>query len=119
MKKKVTVILGFNTKSEVFYAKEFAKLGAKVIVTTVDGSMGIKGFAHEAMKKINYDYVFTCGPLPMLKSVYNASHIDGQYSLEERMGCGFGACLGCTIQTKSGPKQVCKHGPVFMKGDII
>ena len=116
--KDVTVILGFNTKSEIFYAEEFASLGAKVIVTTVDGSEGVRGFVTDAMKDIDYSYFFTCGPLPMLKAVYAQSTTDGQFSLEERMGCGFGACMGCSIMTKGGAKRVCKDGPVFSKTDL-
>ena len=116
--KDVTVILGFNTKSEIFYAEEFEKLGAKVIVTTVDGSEGTKGFVTDAMKDLDYSYFFTCGPLPMLKAVFAQSKTGGQFSLEERMGCGFGACMGCSIMTKSGAKRVCKDGPVFGKTDL-
>ena len=114
----VTVILGFNTKSEIFYAEKFSSLGAKVIVTTVDGSEGTKGFVTDAMKDLEYSYFFTCGPLLMLKAVFAQSKTSGQFSLEERMGCGFGACMGCSIMTKSGAKRVCKDGPVFSKTDL-
>ncbi|MBQ5897438.1 MAG: dihydroorotate dehydrogenase electron transfer subunit, partial [Oscillospiraceae bacterium] len=113
--KEVSVILGFNTKDEIFYEEEFKALGCKVYVTTVDGSYGIKGFVTEAMKEIDYTHFFTCGPEPMLKAVWNASETSGQLSFEERMGCGFGACMGCTIQTKRGYKRVCKDGPVFFR----
>ena len=96
MEKKVTVILGFNTKSEIFYEKEFRALGADVIVTTVDGSYGTQGFVTDALKTLSYSYFYTCGPEPMLKAVYKASVTSGQMSFEKRMGCGFGACMGCS-----------------------
>lgn len=117
--KSVSVVLGFNTKDEVFYEEEFKKLGAKVTVTTVDGSYGIKGFVTDAMKDIDYSYFYTCGPEPMLKAVYNSSKTDGQFSFEERMGCGFGACMGCSCKTLYGNKRICKDGPVLEKGEII
>ena len=117
--KSVSVVLGFNTKDEVFYEEEFKKLGAKVTVATVDGSYGIKGFVTDAMKDIDYSYFYTCGPEPMLKAVYNSSKTDGQFSFEERMGCGFGACMGCSCKTLYGNKRICKDGPVLEKGEII
>ena len=117
--KSVNVILGFNTKDEVFYEEEFAKLGAKVTVTTVDGSYGTKGFVTDALKDMNYTYTYCCGPEPMLKAVYNTSTTSGQYSFEERMGCGFGACMGCSCKTKYGNKRICKDGPVLVKEEII
>ena len=117
--KSVTVVLGFNTKDEVFYEDEFKKLGAKVLVTTVDGSYGIKGFVTDAMKDLGYSYFYTCGPEPMLKAVYNASKTSGQFSFEERMGCGFGACMGCSCKTLYGNKRICKDGPVLVKEEII
>ena len=117
--KEVTVILGFNQKDEIFYEKEFRDLGANVIVTTVDGSYGIKGFVTEALKDIEYSYFYTCGPMPMLKSIYKNTNTSGQFSMEERMGCGFGACMGCSMQTKSGNKRVCKEGPVFVKEELL
>jgi dihydroorotate dehydrogenase electron transfer subunit len=117
--KKVTVILGFNTKAEIFYEKEFENLGAKVIVTTVDGSYGVKGFVTDAMKDLTYSYFYTCGPEPMLKAVYKASVTDGEMSFEERMGCGFGACMGCSCKTITGNKRICKEGPVLKKGEIL
>ncbi len=117
--KSVTVVLGFNTKEEVFYEEEFKKLGAKVIVTTVDGSYGVKGFVTDAMKDLEYTYFYTCGPEPMLKAVYNASKTSGQFSFEERMGCGFGACMGCSCKTLYGNKRICKDGPVLVKEEII
>ena len=118
--KRVTVILGFNKAEEVFYADEFEALGAKVYVATADGSMGTKGFVTDVMKNLEgYTYVYTCGPEPMLKAVYNMSETSGQFSFEERMGCGFGACMGCSCKTKYGNKRICKEGPVLTKEEII
>ena len=114
-----TVILGFNTESEVFYKENFEALGCKVMITTVDGSVGIKGFVTDAMAGLDYTYFYTCGPLPMLKAVYNASLSDGEFSFEERMGCGFGACMGCTCETKYGYKRICRDGPVLSKEEIV
>lgn len=116
--KKVTVILGFNTKDEVFYEKEFAALGADVTVTTVDGSYGKKGFVTDALPE-NYTYFYTCGPEPMLKAVYKSTVTSGQMSFEERMGCGFGACMGCSCKTLTGYKRICKDGPVMKKEEIL
>ena len=110
--KAVRVILGFNTKDEVFYEEEFRALGCDVTVTTVDGSHGIKGFVTNALDG-QQSYYYTCGPLPMIKALLQAAGTHGEVSMEERMGCGFGACMGCTIQTTQGPKRVCKEGPVF------
>ena len=117
--KEVSVILGFNTKDEIFYEEEFKALGCKVYVTTVDGSYGIKGFVTEAMKEIDYTHFFTCGPEPMLKAVWNDSKTSGQLSFEERMGCGFGACMGCSCKTLTGFKRICKDGPIMMKEEIL
>ena len=117
--KDVSVILGFNTKDEIFYEEEFKALGVKVFVTTVDGSYGIKGFVTEAMKEIDYTYFYTCGPEPMLKAIYSASKTSGQFSFEERMGCGFGACMGCSCKTVTGYKRICKEGPVLEKEEIL
>ena len=117
--KKVTVILGFNTKDELFYEKEFRELGATVYVTTVDGSYGARGFVTDAMKNLDYTYFYTCGPEPMLKAVYSASITSGQFSFEERMGCGFGACMGCSCKTITGYKRICKEGPVMQKEEIL
>ena len=117
--KKPSVILGFNTKDEIFYEEEFKKLGINVYVTTVNGEYGIKGFVTDALKNINYTYFYTCGPEPMLKAVYNSTTTSGQLSFEERMGCGFGACMGCTCKTKYGNKRICKDGPVLVKEEII
>ena len=117
--KKVSVILGFNTKSELFYEEEFKKLGCGVTVTTVDGSYGIKGFVTTALEGMDYTYFYTCGPEPMLKAVYKASKTSGQMSFEERMGCGFGACMGCSCKTLTGYKRICKEGPVMKKEEIL
>ena len=117
--KKVSVILGFNTKSEIFYEDEFKKLGCEVCVTTVDGSYGIKGFVTTALEGMDYTYFYTCGPEPMLKAVYKASVTSGQMSFEERMGCGFGACMGCSCKTLTGYKRICKEGPVMKKEEIL
>ena len=114
-----TVILGFNTADEVFYKDEFEALGCKVLITTADGSVGIKGFVTNAMADLEYTYFYTCGPEPMLKAVYNASATDGEFSFEERMGCGFGACMGCSCETKYGYKRICRDGPVLMKEEIV
>ena len=118
MGKKVSVILGFNTKSEVFYEQEFIALGCDVTVTTVDGSYGVKGFVTNALPE-NYTYFYTCGPEPMLKAVYKATATSGQMSFEERMGCGFGACMGCSCKTLTGYKRICKDGPVMKKEEIL
>lgn len=117
--KQVKVILGFNTADEVFYKDEFAALGATVTVATVDGSMGVKGFVTDAMAGMDYTYFYTCGPEPMLKALYKASETSGQMSFEERMGCGFGACMGCSCKTVTGNKRICKEGPVLEKEDVI
>ena len=116
--KKVRVILGFNTKDEVFYEEEFRTLGCDVTVTTVDGSHGVKGFVTNALDG-KQSYYYTCGPLPMIKALLQAAGTNGEVSMEERMGCGFGACMGCTIQTTQGPKRVCKEGPVFPAEELI
>lgn len=115
----VTVVLGFNTASEIFYREEFEALGADVVVTTVDGSCGIRGFVTDAMKDLAYTYFYTCGPEPMLRAVWNTSATSGQLSFEERMGCGFGACMGCSCQTLTGYKRICKDGPVMKKEEIL
>ena len=117
--KTVSVILGFNTAEEIFYEKEFAALGAHVTVTTVDGSLGVKGFVTDALASIDYTYFYTCGPEPMLKAVWRASTTSGQFSFEERMGCGFGACMGCSCKTLTGYKRICKDGPVLRKEEIL
>ena len=116
--KTVTVILGFNTSDEVFLKEEFEKI-ATVYLTTADGSEGQKGFVTDAMDGIDYDYIYTCGPQAMLRAVYDKSKTGGQFSFEERMGCGFGACMGCSCKTKYGAKRICKDGPVLEKEEII
>ena len=116
--KAVRVILGFNTKDEVFYEEEFRALGCDVTVTTVDGSHGVKGFVTNALDG-QQSYYYTCGPLPMIKALLQAAGTNGEVSMEERMGCGFGACMGCTIQTTKGPKRVCKEGPVFAASELL
>ena len=117
--KTPTVILGFGKADEVFFEEEFKALGAKVLVTTVDGSYGTKGFVTDAMNGLDYTYFYTCGPEPMLKAVYDKTETSGQFSFEERMGCGFGACMGCTCKTKYGNKRICRDGPVLVKEEII
>lgn len=116
--KEVTVALGFNTASEVFYEKEFRALGAKTIVTTVDGSYGRKGFVTSVLSESDATYFYTCGPEPMLRAVWKASKTSGQMSFEERMGCGFGACMGCSCKTLTGNKRICREGPVLEKEEI-
>ena len=117
--KNCTVILGFNTADEIFLEDDFKSLGANVIVTTVNGSYGTKGFVTDAMKKLDYTYFFTCGPMPMFKAIESTAVTSGQYSFEERMGCGFGACMGCSCKTKYGNKRICKDGPVMEREEII
>lgn len=118
--KNPVVILGFNTQSEIFYEEEFQKLGVDVFVTTVDGSYGIKGFVTDAFEEAGeYTYFYTCGPMPMFRAVNEKTNTSGQFSFEERMGCGFGACMGCTCKTKYGNKRICKDGPVLVKEEII
>ena len=117
--KRVQVVLGFNRADEIFYADEFEALGVDVHIATADGSVGVKGFVTDAMKALEFDYIYTCGPLPMLKAIYNASECDGEFSFEERMGCGFGACMGCSCQTTKGSKRICKEGPVLKRDEII
>ena len=117
--KKPTVILGFNRADEIFYEDEFKALGARVIVATADGSYGVRGFVTNAMAGVEYTHFYTCGPEPMLKAVYRATNTDGQFSFEERMGCGFGACMGCSCKTVTGYKRICKEGPVLRKGEIL
>ncbi|MBP9989095.1 MAG: dihydroorotate dehydrogenase electron transfer subunit [Ruminococcus sp.] len=116
--KQVSVILGFNTKDEVFCEEEFKKLGASVTVATADGSYGVKGFVTDALPD-SYSYFYTCGPEPMLKAVYRSTVTSGQFSFEERMGCGFGACMGCSCKTITGYKRICKEGPVLKKEEIL
>lgn len=118
--KDVTVILGFRSARDVFYKDEFEALGARVYVTTEDGTAGTKGFVTDAFPMAgDYSYTYCCGPEPMLYAVYQASKTSGQYSFEERMGCGFGACMGCSCKTLYGNKRICKDGPVLFKEEII
>ena len=117
--KEVTVILGFNTKEEIFCEEDFKALGAKTIVATADGSYGVKGFVTDALKDVDYTYFYTCGPEPMLKALFKATATSGQLSFEERMGCGFGACMGCSCKVITGYKRICKDGPVLEKEEIL
>ena len=117
--KRPEIVVGFNTESEIFGVEFFEELGLKVTVTTVDGSRGIKGFVTNALETLDYDYVCTCGPEPMLKALYRATECSGQYSFEERMGCGFGACMGCSCKTVTGYKRICKDGPILEKEEIL
>ena len=117
--KKPEIVVGFNTADEIFGVEFFEELGLKVTVTTVDGSVGVKGFVTNALEAIDYDYICTCGPEPMLKALYRATECTGQYSFEERMGCGFGACMGCSCKTVTGYKRICKDGPILEKEEIL
>jgi dihydroorotate dehydrogenase electron transfer subunit len=116
--KKTTAVLGFNSAQDVYYQNEFAALCDRVVIATADGSEGVKGFVTDAMAGLSCDYFYTCGPEPMLKAVYKASVSDGEFSFEERMGCGFGACMGCSCKTITGYKRICRDGPVLRKGEI-
>ncbi len=117
-KKQVRVVLGFNTEDEIFYEDKFKALGCELSIATADGSYGIKGFATDALPK-EYSYVYACGPEPMLKALHAVIKSSGQFSFEERMGCGFGACMGCSCKTLFGNKRICKDGPVLKKEEII
>ena len=117
--KKPQVVLGFNVKNEIFLANDFRNLGADVYIATADGSVGTRGFVTDVIKNLDYTYFYSCGPMPMFKAMEQVMTTQGQYSFEERMGCGFGACMGCTIQTKSGYKRVCKDGPVFFREEVF
>ena len=117
--KKPLVALGFNTKSEIFYSDRFAALGADVYLTTVDGSQGAKGFVTDVIKTLDYTYFYACGPMPMFRAIESVVKTDGEYSMEEKMACGFGACMGCSCKTKGGSKRVCKDGPVFKRSEIL
>ena len=117
--RQVRVILGFNTAAEVFYEEEFRALGATVTVTTVDGTKGVRGFVTAALGEAPYTYFYTCGPEPMLRALHAATVTSGQYSFEERMGCGFGACMGCSCKTVTGWKRICREGPVLRKEEIL
>ena len=119
--RKVSVVLGFNTENEVFYAEEFRTLGADVYVSTADGSVGTKGFVTDAIREngVEFDFFYSCGPLPMLKALCDCTAVSGELSFEERMGCGFGACMGCSCKTLAGNKRICKDGPVMKREEII
>ena len=119
--RKVSVVLGFNTAKEVFYAEEFRALGADVYVSTADGSVGTKGFVTDAIREndVDFDFFYSCGPLPMLKALCDCTEVSGELSFEERMGCGFGACMGCSCKTLAGNKRICKDGPVMKREEII
>lgn len=117
--KRPQVILGFNTRAEAFLEEEFQALGAAVTVATADGSYGVRGFVTDAMPRDGYSYIYTCGPEPMLRAVYGKAVTSGQFSFEERMGCGFGACMGCTCETKYSYKRICREGPVLEKEEIL
>ena len=113
------VVLGFNAASEIFLAEDFRALGVEVHIATADGSVGTRGFVTDVIKTLRYTYFYSCGPMPMFRAMENVMTTSGQYSFEERMGCGFGACMGCTIQVKSGYKRVCKDGPVFFREEVF
>ncbi|MDE6862500.1 MAG: dihydroorotate dehydrogenase electron transfer subunit [Alistipes sp.] len=119
--KKPQVVMGFNTAGEVFYRSEFENLGVDVFCATADGSLGVKGFVTDAIGsfELKFDYIYACGPAPMLRALYDRFDIDGEFSFEERMGCGFGACMGCTCKTKYGNKRICVDGPVLKREEII
>ena len=117
--KKPRVILGFNKESEIFLKQEFEALGIPTHIATADGSCGTKGFVTDVLKNLHYSYFYSCGPMPMFRAMEAVVTTSGQYSFEERMGCGFGACMGCSIQTKSGAKRVCKDGPVFLREEVF
>lgn len=117
--KEVSAVLGYRTASDVFLARAIEMLGVKVVITTEDGSMGVKGFVTDAMKDMDYTYFYTCGPEAMFKAIDAIAATSGQFSFEARMGCGYGACMGCTMETKNGYKRVCKEGPVFVREELI
>ena len=116
---KIQVALGFNTKDEMFCVEEFKALGCDVVIATADGSYGMKGFVTDAIKDLDYSYFYTCGPEAMLRALHAVTRTDGQMSFEERMGCGFGACMGCSCKTITGYKRICKDGPVFRKEEVL
>ena len=117
--KKVSVILGFNSKEEIFFEKEFKEIADRVLVCTADGTYGVKGFVTDALCDVDYDYFFTCGPEPMFRVLEKTVKPSGQFSFEQRMGCGFGACMGCTCKTLTGNKRICREGPVLFREEII
>lgn len=115
----VRVILGFNTAEEIFYKEEFEEAGAKVLLATADDSAGIRGLATDVLSDMEYSYFYACGPEAMFRAIEGVAKTSGQYSFEERMGCGFGACMGCSCETKYGSKRICKDGPVLEREEII
>lgn len=117
--KNVTVVLGFNSKDDVFYENEFRALGANVHIATANGTYGTKGFVTDVIKDMQYTFFYTCGPEPMFRAMHKIMKTPGQYSFEERMGCGFGACMGCSCKTLTGNKRICKEGPVMESEEII
>ena len=117
--KRPQVVLGFNTGAEIFLAEDFKALGAEVHIATADGSVGTKGFVTDVIRNLEYTYFYSCGPMPMFKAMETVMTTSGQYSFEERMGCGFGACMGCTCKTKYGNKRICKDGPVLEREEIV
>lgn len=117
--KEVSVVLGFNKADEIIYREEFEKLGAKVIIATADGSVGVKGFVTDALPMVDYDFFYSCGPMPMFRALEGKIEGEGQYSFEERMGCGTGICMGCSCKTMFGNKRICKDGPVFDRKEVI
>ena len=119
--KRVSVILGFNSENEIFFEDEFKEIADRVLICTAAGSYGIKGFVTDAVKDIDFDYFFTCGPEPMFKALESTidKNISGQLSFEQRMGCGFGACMGCSCKTLTGNKRICREGPVLFREEII
>lgn len=117
--KNVSIILGFNSAKDIFYENKFKELGAEVYVTTADGSYGIKGLVTDVIKNLHYSFFYTCGPEPMLRAISKIAKTKGQYSFEERMGCGFGACMGCSCKTLTGNKRICKEGPVMESEELI
>ena len=119
MGKKPSVILGFASACDVVYEEKFKALGVEVRIATADGSYGVKGFVTHALDGLDYDYFYACGPIPMLHALCDATSTSGEVSFEERMGCGFGACMGCTCKTKYGNKRICRDGPVLKKEEVI
>ena len=117
--KHPSVVLGFNKESEIFLKEKFEALGVPVSIATADGSVGTKGFVTDVLRGLDYSYFYACGPMPMFRAMEQVVKTSGEYSFEERMGCGFGACMGCSIQTKSGAKRVCKDGPVFIREEVF
>ena len=117
--KSVKAALGFNKAEEIILANDLKALGAEVYIATVDGSAGVRGFVTDAIRDLDYSYFYACGPLPMFRAVEKVAKTSGQYSFEERMGCGFGACMGCSCKTKYGNKRICRDGPVLEREEII